>query len=354
MRMRAARVLISWLVGGLIIGFLIWYLPPKFFPRYTAQTFIRVLPGTYSASVTALIKNQSTLVAIVDTDKIQQTEWFQKSGTTKGERIAAAVANLHKHLYADVRPDSDLIMVSMTCGDEKEAAAVLNGAVDSFLQIQQSAKKRQIAADLMTLERQQERLQRDMDTSERTIDDIRHRFGIYDLEEHNWPHPITQRLMRLEAELDNCALEIKQLQARLDYLLSRPPVSPSGKNDPNLDSETQKIQAEIKLSQIKLTELEKMREEVLQKQENLDVGRAQLTRQQAFRDERRQALDSMKSRIETLQIAYDDPDSCGILRVEDAVVPQWADSGPWQIIIPATLIAAAVAGIVHLLLSKRA
>ena len=352
--MRAARVLISWLVGGLIIGFLIWYLPPKLFPRYTAKTFIRILPGTYSASAAALIKNPNTLLMIVDTDKIQQTEWFQKSGTTKGERIVAAIADLHKHLSADVLPDSDLIMVSMTCSDKDEAAAVLNGAVDLFLQIQGSAKRRQIAADLATLERQQERLQREMDTSERTLDDVRHRFGIYDLEQHYRPHPITERLVRLEAELDDCVLEMKQLQARLDNLQSRPSVSPSGKNDPNLDSETQQVKAEIKMSQIKLAELQKMREETSQKQENLDIGRAQFSKQKAIRDERRQALDSIKSRSETLKIAYDDPDACGIQFVENAMVPQWADSKPWQIIIPAALVAAAVAGITHLLLTKRA
>ncbi len=352
--MRAARVLISWLVGGLIIGFLIWYLPTKLFPRYTAKTFIRILPGTYSVSAAALIKNPSTLVAIVDTDRIQLTEWFQKSGKTKNERITAAVIDLHKHLHAEVLPESDLITVSMTCSDKDEAATVLNGAVDSYLQIQGSAKRRQIAADLATLERQRERLQRDLDTADRTIDDVRHRFGIYDLEQHDWPHPITERLMRLEAELDDCVLETKQLQARRDYLLNRPSVSASGKNDPNLDSETQKVQAEIKLSEIKLTELQKMREDASQKKENLDIGMAQFAKQQVIRNERRQALDSMKSRIETLQISYEAPDACGMLRVEDAVVPQWADSGPWQIIIPAALIAAAVVGIIHLLLTKRA
>jgi uncharacterized protein involved in exopolysaccharide biosynthesis len=351
MRMRAARVLISWLVGGLIIGFLIWYLPPKLFPRYTAQTFIRILPGTYSASVAALIKNQSTLVAIVDTDKIQQTEWLQKSGATKGERIAAAVADLHKHFRVEARPDSDLVTISMTCGDEKEAAAVLNGVIESFLQIQGSAKKRQIADDLVALDRQQDRLQRDLDLAQNTLNDVRHRFGIYDLEQHNWPHPITERLMRLEAELDDCSVEIKLSQARLEDLLSRPSVS---KNDPNLDSETQQVKTEIKISQIKLAELQKMREDASQKQKNLDIGRAQFAQMWASRNERRQALDSMKSRTETLKIAYDDPDACGMLRVEDAVVPQWADSGKWQIIIPATLVAAAVAGIINLLLIKRA
>jgi hypothetical protein len=351
--MRAARVLISWLFGGLIIGFLIWYLPLKLSPRYTAKTFIRILPGTHSASAAALIKNPSALLRMVDTDKLQQTEWFQKSGKIKSERITAAVIDLHKHLSADILPDSDLIMVSMTCSDKDEAATVLNGAVDLFLQIQGSAKRRQIAADLATLERQQERLQRELDTSERTVDDIRRRFGVYDLEQHSWPHPITERLMRLEDKLDDCVLEMKQLQARRDYLLNRPQVLASGKTDPNLDTETQKVQAEIKLSEIKLTELQKMREDASQKKENLDIGMAQFAKQQAIRNERRLALDSMKSRIEALKIAYDDPDACGMLRVEDAVVPQWADSRPWQIIIPAAIIAAIVAGIIHLLLAKR-
>jgi DNA-binding transcriptional regulator YiaG len=354
MRMRAARILISWLIGGLVIGFLIWYLPPKLFPRYTARTFIRVLPGSYFTPIVALIKNQSTFESLVDAEKIQQTEWFQKSGTTKDDRIAAAVADLHKNLCADARPDSDLVTVSMTYSDSKEAAAVLNEIVDSFLRLQQAAKRKQIAGDLMTLGKQEERLQRELDTSERTIDDIRHRYGIYDLEQHNWPHPITERLMRLEAELDDCSVEIKLSQARLEEFLSKPQASPSGKTDPNLNPEIQQVRTEIKLSQVKFAELQKMRDDASRKQEDLDVGRARFTQQRTIRDERRQALDTMKARIETLKIAYDNPDACGMQFVESAAAPRQADMLPWQTVIPAAFIAAAIAGIVHLLLIKRA
>lgn len=370
--MRAAKILLSWLVGGLIIGFLIWYLPPKLCPQYTAQTFIRVLPaserglppgpriqslklpGSYSASVVALIKHQSTLESLVDKDTVQKTGWFQHFGKTKDERMAGAVAELKKRFRAGALPDSDLVAVSLTCRDGKEGATVLNEMVDMFLKLQQTAKKKQIAADLGFLEEQRVRIQRDLDSAERELDNVHRRYGFTDLEQHDYPHPITARLIRLQSEEDDCALEIEQLQTHRDELLSQPQVLHSGKAEPNSTAEMRDVQFRLKLLQGRFAELKKMCEETEKKQEELDLAKIQYAMRQAIRDNRRRALELIKSRIEELRILHDDPDASGVQFVDSATDPRQADMWPWQTIIPTVVAAAAIAGIVHLLLTKRA
>jgi hypothetical protein len=44
--MRTLTILVSFLVVGLAIGWLVWFLAPQLRPEYTAEAFIRVLPGT--------------------------------------------------------------------------------------------------------------------------------------------------------------------------------------------------------------------------------------------------------------------------------------------------------------------
>jgi uncharacterized protein involved in exopolysaccharide biosynthesis len=351
MRMRAIRVLILWLAGGLIIGFLIWYLPLKLFPRYTAQTFIRVLPASKKGSAVALIKSQNNLESLINSDTIQQTGWFGRLGATQDERMTAATAVLKRRLNAKARPDSDLVTISMTCRDGQDAAIVLNEIVDLFLKRQQAAERKRIATALSRLEEQQIRIQRDLDTSEGSLDGCRIRYGFSDLEQHDYPHPITARLIRLQNEEDNCALEIKKLEIHRDEMLKQPQGS---KAEPNLTAESKDVQFRLKSAQGRLAELKKMREEAAKQQEELDMARAAYAQRLVIRDERRQILDSVKSRAEELKILHDAPDAGGMQLVESAVAPRQADMQPWQTVIPTAVVAAAIAGIVHLLLTKKA
>lgn len=351
--MRTIMIVLSFLIGGLIAGFLIWYLPVKLFPKYTSQTFIRVLPATERGSIVVLLKHQSTLEALVNRDKVQQTGWFQHRGTTKDERMASAVADLKKRLGAGARPSSDLVAVSMTCGNGDEAAVIVNEMADIFLQRQLSAKRKQIASNLMHLEEQHTRLQRDLDLAERSMDDVRRRYGLTDLEQHDYPHPITARLIRLQGEEDDCVLEIKQLQIQLDELAGQPQVSSSGKAEPNSPAAVKDVQLQLKLLQGRLEGLRKMRAVAEKQQEELDLARAQYAQRQAIRDNRRQALESIKARIEELKILHDDPDSSGVRLVEYGAIPRQADMGHWQTIVPIAGAAGLLLGIICVLLTRR-
>jgi uncharacterized protein involved in exopolysaccharide biosynthesis len=331
--MRTVMILLSFLVVGLVIGWLICFISPLLRPEYTAETFIRVLPGTEKASVVTLIKNDNTLESLIDRDKIQQTEWFMGLGGTRGERLKAGPSELKKRFCAKAIRGGDLIRISMTCSNKSDAVVIANEIADTFLKIQQAAKRKQITANLMSLDDQQVRIQRDFDSAERTLDDVRRRYGFTDLEEHNYPHPITARLIRLQNGEDDCALDVNRLQTHRDFL-GQPQKSPSGKPDPNQAAEIKDIELKIKLMQSRCAELGKMREGTQKQQEELDLARAQYAQRQFIRDERRTALNSVKAKSEELKTLLDNPDVSGLQLDDYAKTPQMADILPWQIIVP--------------------
>jgi uncharacterized protein involved in exopolysaccharide biosynthesis len=331
--MRTLTILVSFLVVGLAIGWLFWFLAPQLRPEYTAETFIRVLPGTEKASVVALIKNKNTLESLIDRDKIQQTFWFGGLGETRDKRLTAGVCELKKRFRAKAMRDGDLIRISMTCRDSKDAETLLNEMADTFLKTQQGAKRKQIATNLMFLDDNQARLQKDLDSAERSLDDVRRRYGFADLEQHNYPHTITVRLIRLQNEEDDCALDINQLQTRRN-LFEQPQKSPLGKSDPNTAAGIKDLELKIRLAQNRCAELGKMREETEKKQEELDQARVQYAQRQFIRDDRRRALDSVKAKTEELKVLLDNADVAGLQLVDYAKTPVKADVLPWQIPVP--------------------
>ncbi len=350
--MRTIKILILWLISGLIVGFLIWYLPSKLRSQYTARTFVRVLPGSEKGSVIALIKHQNTLEAVVDRDKVQWTEWFQSFGKTKDDRMAGAVADLKKRSKSWAVPDNDLVAVSMTCRDGKDAAEVLNEMVNLFVRSQESSKRKEVADKLSRLSEQQLRVQRDLDLSEQDLDNVRRRYGYADLDEHSYPDPRISRLMDLQKREDSCVLEIRELQFYLEDINTQPTSTDKAEVKPN--AEVKELGAKLRMLQSRFKELQTMREEAEKQYKELNLAKAQYAQRKAIRDERRQMLDSIKSRLEELKILYDDPDASGVQFVEDAVVPRQADMRPWQGVIPPVVLAALIAGIIQALLTRQA
>jgi len=368
--MRAVKILISWTLCGLIISGLIWYLPPKIRPQYTAQAFIRVLPAPKISplveqripfqlivpprrnSVIALLQDQSTLYALLDKDETQWTGWFQDLNTTKDGRLSAGVSDLKKRLRVIAIPDSDLIAVSITCDNGPDAAALVDKIVSSFLQLQQTAKRRQTSVNLAHLEEQYVRIQRDLALAEGALEDVLRRYGFIDLEQNNCQNPITARLIRLQDQQDNCTLEIEQVRNRIEYLeaQSQRPAGEKTIQDPN---------AELKELRIMRASLEKRHEklqimlaETKQKQDELAWARIQYAQRREIRNERRRALENVKFMMEEVKILYDDPDS-GLQYVQKAAVPALPDTVSWKTVVPVTVIAALILGIIHLLAGKK-
>ena len=351
--MRTITILLSFLVLGLIVGWLIWFLVPQFWPQYTAETFIRVLPGTEKDSMIRLIKSDNTLELLIDRDKVQQTEWFGKLGEIKDVRLKAGLSELKRRICAEAIQGTDLIRISMTCSDKNDAATITNEIVSLFVSSQGGTNRKQIAEKLARLSDQQIRLQRDLDLAERALDDIRRRYAFADLEEHNYPHPITARLLRLQEQEDNCTLDMDQLQTHREcFWVSRNsyylPESPTRIRPPSLKA------LNLKPDWRKTDWQESGKcEETQKKQDELSLARIQYLRSKAVRNERQTALDTVKTKIEELKILYDNPEVSGLQLVDIAPTPLQADILPWQIPVPIAGGAGLLIGIICTLLTGK-
>ena len=237
---RHVLMIISLTIFGLVSGGGAWYLLMRYAPKYTARTFIRVLPPIekdpmtitsaqvqkdiqygYRVSMANLITRQSTLQRLIDRDRIQQTEWFEGFGKIRDKRIQKAFRELRKKFGASAQRDGEFIVLSMTCNDRTESALIVNEMVDLFLTSQGATKKEEIAGKLAGLIDQQNSVQRDLDLAEAALADVRAATGLTDLERpatRQFRHTIELRLDDLELEQNTMTLTIKQVEADIKNL----------------------------------------------------------------------------------------------------------------------------------------
>ena len=141
------------------------------------------------------------------------------------------------------------------------------------------------------------RVQRELHAAEQALDDVRARWGISDLEERSYRHPITSRLVRLELERDNCSVEIAQQRAKTANI-EKLTEGPEGKVN------LKKAQDDLIVLQSKLEELQRMCAEAKAKKKDLDSARVQYKQRSAIRDERKKVIDSMRAEIEKWKMKY--------------------------------------------------
>ncbi len=410
---RHALLIVSMIIFGFLTGGVSWYLLLRYSPKYTATTFIKVLPPVdkdpmtvvraqvakdiqygYRLSMAALMRQQSTLQKLIERDKVRETKWFKRFGEIKDKRIIRAVGDLEDNFNAYGQRDGEFIVMSMTCGDRGESALIVNEMLDLFLASQGSATREDIAEKLAKLEEQRVRVQRDLDSSERALEEVRGRYGFTDLEERNFEHIITRRLGNLEIERSDLLMEIRQIQTSVEILEEQAvgPVSEQVENqverDPTMVMLTQylvsqeaqlagrltkfgenhrivrqtqelinelRVRRQIRKEEIaeqtrranlqsardmlatlrsRLTELEKMRQEAAAQKRDLDLARAQYAQRVSIRDERKMMLDSVKGQVEKLRIMHDDPETPKVQRVGYAPVPLEVSSPKWRFYLP--------------------
>lgn len=358
---------------GLIAGAVACYLSGVLSPKYTARTYIEVLPPVekdpmavgaamvakdvqygHRLSVAALLRHHSMLIELIDRDKIQQTEWFKAFGKTKEERIQRAIRDLGKYFVVFAQKESDYVEVSMACENAMEAALIVNETVDLFLRKQRDTKRAEIGAKLTELENRRRSVQRDWDLAEQALADVRTASGFTDLEEHSYPHPVTVRLNRLELERDNCVLEIKEVQANIENLKKRVEHQVSEQVKQELQANLKDAQDELNVLQSKLEELEKMRQEAAAKKRDLDLARVQYEQRRRIRDERVRMLEAIKAQIEKLRRLADDPETAKVQFVGYAPEPLEPDSPRWEFYLPGGAILGLVLGIFIALVSRKA
>ncbi len=233
---------------GLIMGGAAWYLLGKYLPRYTAQTYITVLPPVvkdpmtiaaalvgkdiqygHRVSIANIIKRQTTLLDLIDRAEVRETRWFQRFAKfdEKGNIISVdqcrtkAFLDLKKNFGAYAHRDAEFVILSMTCGDTQEAALIVNEMVRLFLASQGTTKRGEVAAKLTEYNNRLKSVQIELDLAELALTTVRTDSGIVDLERplgRYYRHTTEIILDNLALKQDDLKLVIKQAQAQIENL----------------------------------------------------------------------------------------------------------------------------------------
>ncbi|MHC4622893.1 MAG: polysaccharide biosynthesis tyrosine autokinase [Planctomycetota bacterium] len=416
---RHILLIISLTILGFVIGGAAWFLLLKYAPKYTAQTYLKVLPPVqkdpmtvvspmvakdiqygYRATIAALIIQQSTLEDLLEKREIQELNWFQRFGDVQREKdkcIRKAFKDLKKHFRAYPDRDREFVTVSMTSGKKEEAQTIVNEMVEMFLAKQVRTTGDEISKKLATLTDQQNAVQRELESAQRGLVEVRDRFGVTDLEQFGSryiQHTYEIRLNDLELQRNELMLQIGQLQSavgtledqargaipvQVERLIQTDPVvvaltqqlalqesalagrlSKFGEDHRTVRQTRElieKIKKEIESRKVEvaeqtrqanlrnaqdtmviladqLEELERMREEAAAKKRDLDLARTLYSDRQTVRDERREMLDTIKAQIQSYQIIYTDPETPKVLSMGFAPEPLEVSSPRWEFYFP--------------------
>ena len=412
LRRHILLIIISTILG-LAAGVGIWKLLQKYSPKYTATTYIQVLSpvptdpmtiGTaqlqkdilynYRQSIANLIKQQSTLQELLARNTVKQTDWFHR----RGESIRKAVKYLNRYFVAYAHRDSDFVEISMTSRDAGEAATIVNEMLDLFIKKQGATEKAEVSQRLIELGNQKDNVERELNAAEASLDDVRKRSGISDLEMpvgRNFQHTITLTLNNLELQKTDLELGIQQLKAdignlqrlatepineQIEYAIERDPVMLTlaqqlafqeaelsglltrfGENHRDVRqmkesiAETQKARDlrkeeiadqtrkanlanardSLVVLQQRFEELENLRLAAEAKKRDLDEARIQYAQRLKIRDERIEMLDKIKEQIEKWKMIANDPETPKVQAVGLAPRPlEMVFSRQWWLWMP--------------------
>jgi uncharacterized protein involved in exopolysaccharide biosynthesis len=231
--------------------------------------------------------------------------------------------DLQENFGASAQKEGHYIEVSMTCRERVEAALIVNEMVDLFLSLQENRAKEEIARKLSTLEMRRTAIQNEIRRAEQAMDDVRQRFGFFAIDEQNYT-PLITRMIRLQEERDNCLLDIRQLQTKIEHRKKESENS-SNKTGAKRQEELKNAEEMLVILKSKLDELKKMSEEAAVRKRDFDLARVQYEQRAAIRDERRKRLDEVKVLIEKLRMMHDDPDISKVRFVGYAPIPMEDD-----------------------------
>ncbi len=410
---RHVLLIIILTILGFAVGGASWYFLRQYLPRYTAKTFIEVLPAVetdpmtivaaqvqkdiqygYRVSMASLIKQQSTLQELLRQDKVKATKWF----AGRDRDIRKAVKYLQRYMNAYAHRDADYVEVSMTCGDAKETADIVNEMVRLFIASQGGTKRNELSEKLARLEERRARVEAEVAAAYRALDDVRTAWDITDLERpanQSVQHIITLRLNALELQENELVLAVRQVQANIENLreLATGPIAEqieqAVEGDPVMVVLAQQLafqeaQLSARLSkfgenhrvvrqarelvneirerrlqrkaemaeqtrranlengrdtlivmQERLAELQRIREQAAAKKRDLDMARVQYEQRQKIRDERIETLNAIKVQVEKFRIMINDPETPKVQPVGLAPEPlEMTSSRQWWLWFP--------------------
>jgi len=220
-------------VVGLVVAGVVLHAPRAFGAGYTARALIEILPYAerdpfvletpvidkdlqyqFRMSIATLITTQGSFEDLLKKDAVKVTKWFKN----KARGLPSGIMDLQKNLHVVAQKEGNFIEVSMTCEDAKEAADIANEMVAMFISVQVDRARANIANRLSAVKVRENRIQEDLRRAEKALDDVRKAWNITTLGERDYPHPITVRLLRLEEAKVALELEIKGLEAAIEYL----------------------------------------------------------------------------------------------------------------------------------------
>jgi len=398
---------------GVAAGGAGWYLLHKYIPRYTATTYIKVLPPVekdpmdivapqvqkdilygHRQSIANLLKQQSSLEALLESDDVKKTQWYER----RGRSIRKAVKYLNRYLTAYAHRDAEFVEVSMTCRDAREATDIVNEMVRLFIARQGSVERGKVSDELVKIEERQARVKAELDAADKGLDEVRERWGITDLAMptgRNFQHTITLKLNDLELEKNNLELGIRQLSAdianlkdlatgpiteQVQYAIERDAVMVTlaqqlafqeaqlsakltkfGENHRDVLQMREQIEELKKRRELRKVEigeltrranlanardglhvlqerfelLEKQRQEAEAQKKELDLARVQYEQRLKIRDERIVMLDLIKEQVEKLKMLHDSPETPKVQRIGDAPIPlEMVFSRQWYLWFP--------------------
>jgi capsular exopolysaccharide synthesis family protein len=390
-----------------------WYLLQKYIPRYTSTTYIKVLPPVekdpmdivapqtqkdilygYRQSIANLIKQQSSLEALFNSDVVKETQWYER----RGRSVRKAVKYLNRYLSAYAHRDAEFVEVSMTCRDAREAKTIVDEMVRLFIAKQGSVERGKVSAELVVLEERQARVKAELDAADKGLDEVRVRWDISDLAMpagRNFQHTITLKLNDLELEKNNLELGIRQLSAdianlkdlatgpiteQVQYAIERDAVMVTlaqqlafqeaqlsakltkfGENHRDvlqMREQIEEIEKRRELRKVEIGELtrranlanardglhvlqerfellETQRQEAVAQKKDLDSARVQYEQRLKIRDERIIMLDLIKEQVEKLKMLHDSPETPKVQGIGEAPIPlEMAFSRQWYLWFP--------------------
>ncbi len=393
-------LIIGLTIFGLIAGGVGCWLLRMTRPRYTAQTYIEVLPPGqtdpmeitpglsgvgrdiiygHRLSIANSIKQQNTLEDLLGRDTVTNTKWYGDMGD-----LPTRVKYLQKYLTAIAHRDAPYVEVAMTCRDAKEAADIVNEMVNMFISTRGATTKKEVSDELSVLQTRENRIQEELRQAETAMEDIRKAWNITDIDRiqsNYFKHTTTLKLDQLELQKSDLELVIKQLEAdiqvfdqlakgpinvQIEHIVETDPVmislaqqlaftdariasvlSKFGENHREV-RQLQELKDEIALKREmrgaeigeqtrqanlanakdrliifkeRYAELEKLRQETIAKQRDLDTARILYDRGVKIRDERIEMLKEIKTSIEKVRIIYDDPKTPKVQSLGNALKP---------------------------------
>jgi polysaccharide biosynthesis transport protein len=324
-------------IGGLIVGGGLWAFLLKYYPKFTAVTYLSVLsPGkTDPTQLTSpiptkdilyqtrlskalLITQQSSFNELLQIDEVRNTKWFQSFDGS----IVDMMGDLKDHFVANAQRDSDYVAVSMTCGNPKEAALIVNKMVDWFVTNQRTGASTDILAQLADLRAQKTNIEADLKNNQAQLDDLRAAAasqGITQLAinaNESDRSTITVRLNDLTTQKTKLLADIQEIRANIGTLeqLAKGAITVQTahqvETDPimlNLGQQLSNIEAELARKLAKFgedhKEVRQLRDQLKQVREERDTRQFQIaeqTRQANWKNAQDQ-LSFLTSRLEEVE-----------------------------------------------------